>query len=73
MKRGGVYPCAGRPSRQFDIGLVSVIFKTIKGIIEGKCRCMNETFILTVGALLVVWELFEIYKLRRMHKRNSPQ
>ena len=34
---------------------------------------MNETFILIVGALLVVWELYELDKLRRMHKRDSLQ
>ena len=59
--------------RRFDIELVSVISKTIKGIIEGKCRCMNEMGILTIGTLLVVWELYELDKLRRRHKRNSPQ
>ena len=33
---------------------------------------MNDPFVLIVGALLVVWELYELGKLRRMHKRRGP-
>ena len=34
---------------------------------------MNEKVMLIIGAVLVVWELYELDKLRRMLKRKGLQ